>query len=359
MSGYTIKAFDDIVSDIIAYVVANAPQITDFTPGSVIRTFCEGAGLSLEEFYVSVYLGFKRYLNNIPSNVFSFNPNPGNYATTYVVFTGPTATQDTSIPIGTKVSTSTGLNFLTTEVGTILTGETTSGLIAAQAENVGGDYNVISGAINTISSSLIGVTSVTNPNAATGGTPAETQFQYQTRFQAYIEGLAKTNLAGLIYGALSVSAITSASAVENFPPVGNVNVYLYVDNGQLSGVTSDIIDQVQAVIDGDGTATNPGYRSAGVNVVVAAPGIVTVNIAALVTTLNGYDLDKMQSDINTAITNYINGLGVGASVIYNEIVAQIMGVNGVSDVDLTLPSSNTAISGSQVARVGTISVTLQ
>ena len=71
MAGFTVKSFDDLVSDMVSYIIAKAPQITDLSPGSVIRSFCEGAGLGLEEIYVAVYLGFRRELENTKSK-FSF-----------------------------------------------------------------------------------------------------------------------------------------------------------------------------------------------------------------------------------------------------------------------------------------------
>ena len=359
MADFPIKTFDQLLEDMVRWMVAHVTTLTDLSPGSVIRSYCEAGSFCIEELYVAVYLGFKRYLDQIRENTFEFEKKDGTKATTNVIFSRSVSTSEAkSAPIGTKVKTSSGLIFITTEEAIINASETESNSVEVEAEVVGTTYNVSSGAISLINDSLDGIDSVNNANAATGGVDKETTYQYNTRFQQYIEGLGRSNLAGLIYGALSVEGITSASVKELFPPVSNVNVNVYIDDGSAGGVSSALVSEVQSVIDGDGTDDNPGYRAGGVNVIVLAPSIVTINIETEITAISGVDLDQIEEDINTEITNYINNLGIGTDVIYNEIIAAIMSVYGVSDCNLTAPSANTNILATQVARVGTITVVI-
>jgi uncharacterized phage protein gp47/JayE len=352
---YTIKSYDDIVKDMIAWVVSNTPSITDLTPGSVIRSYCESAGLCIEELYVSVYLGFRRYLDQIQENVFSFDRKAGTKANASVIFTRTVVSAAViTIPIGTLVKTNSGLVFKTTAVGVIPTLQASSSAVAVEAADVGIAYNVQANTIIVMGSTIDGVDTVTNANAATGGVDKETDYQYKKRFQAYIEGLGRSNVAGLIAGALSSEGITSASVQELFPPVANVNVRLYVDDGSLSGVSSAQVAEIQAIIDGDGTELNPGYRAAGVNVVVYAPAVVSQDITMTVNVLEGVDTDQIVTDINQQLTNYVNNLGVGATIIRSELVSAVMRVYGVTDCNISVPSGNVTIASSQVGRVGTI-----
>lgn len=356
--GFIVKSFDEIVQDMVSYIVANSPQITDLTPGSVIRSFCEASGLCLEELYVAAYLGFRRYLDNIQETIFGFERKGGVKSTGNVIFSRTGSSGDAPIPLGTEVKTTSGLSYYTTIAGQIDDGETDSDPIEVEAEAVGVTYNVAQDTIIIMADDIDDVESVNNDNATTGGVDSETDYQYKTRFQAYVEGLAKANIAGLLTGALSVDGITSVSVVELFPPVSNVNVRLYVDDGSAGGVSAAKIIETQAVIDGDGTDENPGYRAAGVNVVVIAPSVVTQNITMTVTAISGVDTDQMETDINSALTTYVNNLGVGSDIIYNELVASVMSVYGVSDVDITVPSGNVSITSSQVGRLGTVSMTV-
>ena len=185
----------------------------------------------------------------------------------------------------------------------------------------------------------------------------ETTHEFKKRFQAYIEGLGKASIAGLIAGALSVDGITSASVVEYFPPSANVNARVYIDDGSVDGVSVAKVAEVQSIIDGDGTESNPGYRAAGVNVVVAAPGVVTQAVTMSVTATEGVDLDQLEIDIASALTTYVNTLGVGADIIYNELIASVMSVYGVADCNITTPAANVSVSDTQVGRLGTVTIT--
>lgn len=360
MATLTVKSFDQIMSDMTAYILANAPQITDLTPGSIIRSFLESSATSIEEVYVSVYLGFQRALQTVAPDKFSFARQTGTYASASVVFTAAVApSQNIIIPLGTRVQTSSGLLFDTTIQGVILSGQTTSGSIGVTAEHIGTIYNVGAGAINTMKDDVNGVNSVSNALAAAGGTDAESDFSYQNRFQLYIEGLAGSNQAGLLGAALAISGITSASIVENFPPVSNVNAYLYIDNGSPTGTPAALVTQVQTAIDGDGTTANPGYRSAGVNVVVVASTILSQNFTLSVTPTNqNVDTSTLITDVKTAITNYVNNLAIGKNIIFAEVIASVMGVFGAYNVSFSVPTGDVTVSSNQAARVGTITVTI-
>ncbi len=356
---FTIKTFNQILADMILWITSHVAQITDMNPGSVIRSFCEATSNSVEEVYVAVYLGFRRELEFLKERTFDFARKTGTKADAEVVFSRTGTSGDVTIPLGTKVKTTSGLRFFTTFVGTIANGFSASGNVPVEAEEVGKAYNVGSATITIIEDDITGVEFVTNANPATGGVDVESDYAYHSRFQKYLEGLGKANLAGLIAGALSVDQITSASVVEHFPPAANVNAHLYVDDGSALGVSTAKITEVQGVIDGDGTSENPGYRAAGVNVVVAKPGVVTQAVTAVVTAItSGVDITQLVADVKTAIIDYVNGLGIGSDIIHAELVAAAMGVFGVFDCVFSAPTTNVSIAANQVGRVGTLSVTV-
>jgi uncharacterized phage protein gp47/JayE len=353
---FQIKNYDTILTDMVTWILAHTTKLSDLTPGSIIRSYCEAASVCLEELYVAVYMGFRRHLSEIPETVFEFNRNDGQKGSTGVIFTRSGSTGVLALPLGTRVSTASGLIYRTTVASQIDDGDTSSDPVNVEATDIGTVYNVPSSSITILLDSIDTVTAVNNSNAVVNGIDVESDYAFKKRFQAYIEGLGRSNIAGLVSGALSVSGITSASVQELFPPVANVNARLYIDNGTSGGVGSAIVAEVQAVIDGDGTETNPGYRSAGVNVQVIAATVVTQNVTVAASLLAGVDGIQVVADINTAITNYINTLGVGADIIFNELIAAVMSVFGVVDCSVTLPTGNVTIAASQVARVGVITV---
>ena len=355
---YTIKTAAQVTTDFLTYVIQKAPQISDLIPGSVLRSFGEGVGQVSEEIQIQAYQALLRALAVIGQTAFGLTQKPGTYATTTVTFTRSGSVGVQSIPSGSQGQTPSGLIFYTTADGSIADGATVSGAIPVQAGAVGTAYNVGVAAISVVSSPINGVISVTNANTATGGTDSESILAFVQRFQLYIQGLGGSQVSGLKYAALSQNGVVSVSVIENIPAISNVNVNVYIDDGSPSGVATSLVSAVQLVIDGDG-ALNPGYRAAGVNVVVGKPTIVTQNITLTANvTLGALTSIQAVANINAAIIDYISTLAVGDSLVIDELIASVMGEFGVVDIPSLSPSANVTITSSEVLRAGTISITV-
>lgn len=114
-----------------------------------------------------------------------------------------------------------------------------------------------------------------------------------------------------------------------------------------------LIQEAQKVIDGDPTdRTNyPGYRAGGVLVRVLPPTVRQQNVSAVLRVLEGYDRAVAVTAAEAAVSTYINGLGISGDVVRHEIVEQIMGVDGVYDVLLTVPTENVTTLDSEIPRI--------
>jgi hypothetical protein len=121
---------------------------------------------------------------------------------------------------------------------------------------------------------------------------------------------------------------------------------------------SGLIPLVQKVIDGDPSdrVTYPGYVAGGILCTVLAPVTSAQTIVANVTAASGYLQATVIANVESAILAYVNGLGIGEPLIRSELIAVIMAVTGVYDVNLTTPSGNVNVSASQIARATTGSV---
>lgn len=167
---------------------------------------------------------------------------------------------------------------------------------------------------------------------------------------------------------INAGLIAAANYYFNYP-AGHIklNATAY-PNGltALDAVTADytyhdtFIQEVQKVIDGDpADRTNyPGYRAAGVVVTVRAPTTVAQTVTANLTVGPGYSQVEAIAAAVVAISDYINNLGIGEDVIYNELVERIMNINGVFDVRITAPVDNVIISDVRVARITTGQITV-
>jgi uncharacterized phage protein gp47/JayE len=355
---FDIKTYAQILADMETWIIANQSTITSFRAGNALTSMLESFARELAAAYIKSSVGYDISAKQIPSYAFNLLRLEGAYATGDVVFScAVAAPADVHIPIGTLVSTTSGLVFETTVEGIILTGNTDSGDVGVQATQMGEQYNVGPLDISVIQTPVSGVDSVENANAMAGGRTDETDTAYLARFAAYIAGLGKSNKSGIIANVLTVAGVKSASIYEHFPPVSDYNATLYIDDGTSVGPSAELIATVQDIVDGDGTTANPGLRAAGVNIRVLAPTVVTVDVDVEVTDTGRVDRAFMEYSIEQDVTFYINNLGIGDDCIRNEIIQRIMEVQGVVDIDLTDPATNTSIGTDQVARVGTITIT--
>jgi len=121
-----------------------------------------------------------------------------------------------------------------------------------------------------------------------------------------------------------------------------------------------LIALTQKVIDGDpGDRSNfPGYRGAGVRVRVLTPAIVQIVVRANITVLAGFNQAAVAADVKSAISEYVNGLGISDDVILNEMKERAMAIPGMYDVSFFLPVENRIVQDNQLARLIASNITV-
>lgn len=114
-----------------------------------------------------------------------------------------------------------------------------------------------------------------------------------------------------------------------------------------------LIQEVQKIIDGDAAdRTNyPGFRAAGVRVTVLSPSILQLTVTVNITVKSGFSQTEAIDDVEAALSDYVNSLGISEDVIINEMRERSMAVEGIFDVNFQLPTTNTVILDNQIARL--------
>jgi len=353
-----IRRYDEIMASAIANMIAKQDKITDFNEGSIIHTILDTVSRIAERLYVAIRQGYNELLLLIPYSLFGFERKRGLYANGTVIFKRSVARPAQSIiPKGTKVSGG-GYSFTTTEAGSISVDGTESVPITVIADNAGRASNVAAGVINTIDSVIpADVVEVTNPYALSGGTDQETDAEYKERFRIYINGLSGTNSFAIKSAALSVNAVRSVSTQNHKPPYKNIyNMSIYVDDGS-GGATEETIEAVRRAIEGDDTDANHGHLAPGINIRVLSPTAIPVHIEMTVS-IYAMDTDEAHERIRSIVYRYINGLTIGKPVVLSEIITKVMTLNYVKDVAISFPQENITPAINQIARVGTIKITV-
>lgn len=121
-----------------------------------------------------------------------------------------------------------------------------------------------------------------------------------------------------------------------------------------------LVALAQKIVDGDAQdpVNFPGYRAFGTQVTVRTPQAVTLIINAVLTISTGYDPQSVEAQVQSALTGYVNTLGIGSDVLRSGLIAAAMGVPGVINVVLTDPSADLIVLDDQIARVAQSTVTV-
>ena len=155
---------------------------------------------------------------------------------------------------------------------------------------------------------------------------------------------------------------------------GNVNTTLSFSttaNRGLQGYNyyTGLLALVHRTVYGDDTdlITFPGVGAAGVNFQILAPTVTEIILELDITLQEGVSIAAVENEVNTAITGYVNGLGVGEDVIVEELRARTIRINGITDVTIvrlvggdtsTNIIANIAIADNEIARIKVSDITI-
>lgn len=110
---------------------------------------------------------------------------------------------------------------------------------------------------------------------------------------------------------------------------------------------TELISEAHKVLDGlpSNTIAYPGVRAAGTLIEISAPLIKSIQIALTIESRDGVSLNSVKNPVKSAITAYINALGVGKEVVISEVIKHVQEVPGVKSVqiDFTLPIANEGV----------------
>lgn len=272
---------------------------------------------------------------------------PGTPASVDVTFTG---TANAVVPAGTMCVTADGLGFLTDEELTL--GEDGSGTVSATSDDVGAVYNVPAQAIVTTQESVAGVSGVTNAAAATGGTDPETDAALFDRLDAYRKTPPTSgNDRHYHQWALEVNGIGAASVIRCWDGPGTVKVI--VADMELRPVEEDKVDEVAAYIE--------TQRPVTAEVTVESAEGVGVQVEVTVETDGTVSKSNTEQALTDRLAEYLGTLAfqTGAEVVYNRVLAIVMGLDGVTDCSgLTVNGStaNVPLDADEVPLLGTVTV---
>ena len=275
--------------------------------------------------------------------------NPATYATGEVVFSRATpAPQEYVIPAGTVVaSADRTILYTTTAAGSLAAGATVSDPVSIRAVEPGIRANLAMHTVVAITTPILGVDYVTNPQAVTGGADRESDAVYRARMKTY-EPASRGTVHALRSKLLDIDGVLDLNIVEDT---------------DANTVSVSILGGADAAISAEIEETRP----AGIAVTWSRPTVVPVDVTAQLRT-SVSDTEAVVQNVTSALAMMLQSWSIGASIDYSVLVSAVLAVDGVTSlVSLSASADEQTISGfdqqltiaaGEATSPGTITVTV-
>ncbi len=217
-----------------------------------------------------------------------------------------------TVAVGAKIATLGGIEYVLTTAAVF---DTSSTAVTARAKAVlaGAAYKVRADELVKFSATPFDpALTVTNEDASAGGEDAETDAVYIERARQSWTAAARGTLGAVVFGALTVPGVVSASAedvldVEGLP-AGAVRLYIADSRGVGNAALADAVR----------VALNE-YRCGGVYVDIAASRPQLVSIRLSLVFRAGVDTLAVGEQVRNAVIGFVNSLGVGKPLLRNDL----------------------------------------
>lgn len=379
------RTFTQLLESIAAAVQGRASGLVDFSVGAIVRAVSEafsGTVLFLQA-QVLALLATTRAETSEDTDLDSFVADFGAAPTAddetlierlgagaakgSVTFGRLTTTGQVVVPVGATVATQDGAQTYAVDLDTlnpaynaglggyVLAIGVASVVVKVTAITAGSGGNAVAGAINTITSAIPGVDSVTNAAAFTTGVDAETDPQFRVRFRKFIKALREATPPALEFAVESLQRGITCKIVEKALHDGTPRkayFYALVDDGT-GFPTSDLLTSAGAALDRS--------HAAGLEFAVYAPTVVTIAVTADLVFADGTSdtqIAQAIADAMAAIADYLNTLPIGQNVYWSK-VWQVIQDSSEDIVELTGllvagGSVDVVMTVNQVAKAGTL-----
>lgn len=224
-----------------------------------------------------------------------------------------------SIPIGTKLISLAGIEYITTTTANFTAAGATSFTVSAfvRAAQAGKDFQVGLNNIrrfdkpNEIFDQTI---TMNNTEATGGGEPAETDDVFKERVRDFWVAARRGTLAAIEFGARATPGVESANAIEILDDEGKANRFVELFIADSSGVASlALANQVdQTLVE---------FRPAGIFVAINTSRPQIIDIIFQPTFVAGVDTVGLSEQIRAAVVQYINSLRVNEALLLNDLGA--------------------------------------
>ena len=244
------------------------------------------------------------------------------------------------VPVGFLVGTDTEITYWTTQEGTI--GEDGTCLVEASCTEAGTIGNLSSaGAICKVMNPDANITAVLGKERLTAGNDEESDAELRARFAAAVAGTGSGNETAIRASILRVPTVQYVAVISNNAnetdsdgrPPHSFECYVLGGDDYEQEIAEAIFSKrpvgIQTVGDKAVTIRDVSGTERVVNYSPAQKVSITVRVQ--IKTANTFPDDGVDQ-IQAAVAEHINGLGIGNSLVLSSIYGHIYGITGVKEV---------------------------
>ena len=261
------------------------------------------------------------------------------------------------VPIGTKLVTNTGFEYITTTTASFGVGDLTSQAFVRAVE-AGKLTQVGANAIVRFAdpASLFDRTLQANNDAATaGGEDAEDDDTFRARVRNFWLAARRGVLAAIEFGALTVEGVVSAQAVEVLTEDATPARLVLLFIADSTGVASDALAQEVRVALND-------FRAAGIQVLISTSLPLIVDVQLRLTFRANVDTLTLTDNVRAAVVSFVNSLPVNGTLFVGQLfsVLQRYAEDGliVNEGTIVAPTGDLVPATGQTIRTTLSSVTV-
>lgn len=270
-----------------------------------------------------------------------------------------TGTAGYTVPYGFLVATDAEVEFYNTQDTVI--GEDGTCDITVECTESGTIGNVDYKDITEIVNPEADIDSVAGKSVVTAGEDEESDTELRQRFKQAGQGLGSCNQTAIESALIRVPTVTSAKLIINDTettdsggrPPHSFTAYIAGGVGYEQEIAETIFDKKPIGIKTYGTISQDITDDGGYTHTIKFARTESVNVTVKVKVDTTAEFESTGIDkIKKNIEEYINGLGVGNSVIYSALYSYIYSVSGVKKVTLLQLSTNGTTFGTSDITIG-------
>lgn len=342
-------------------MMSNLPADIDKTEGGFAHDFTRPAAIELAEMMITLNeaiqiffpeWSYGAWLDKLANGV-GLSRHAATYATVTLTVTGA---EGTTIPQGFIFSTTStedteNIEFETIEAATFGQAEREEELPTLQIEarcTVAGTIgNVAPNSITLMATPMGGISSVNNPEAASGGTEQESDddlIKRVTDLDLNADSSYVGNNGDYRRWALQVDGVGSANVIPEWQGKGTGTVKLIIMDSNGSPANPELIQQVYDHIM---SPDDPASRLAPVGAIltVVTAEAISINVKAKVVLDEGANLQTVTANFKSRILAYFEEAKREGSVVYTRVGSALSETAGVFDYsDLTVNEGTRNIS---------------